>query len=169
MRILETTVCLLWISVIANSQELENPFEVVDSADGDRTEENILKWDDQIVEVTNTNPITFRGNDDIFLTVNSVQFAFSVDKKKYMASIEAETHNKGIVLISGDPKSPEIFCWMRPFMLTVDRAIFIVKVPRKDLDKIFFGFMPSDEKNRRYLYKASSVLKHFKSNKVSGQ
>jgi hypothetical protein len=145
------------LQILSYGKELHDPFEVIAV---EKKEDKLHQWNDQVVEASNNIPIRFFGNDGLYQKRDSIQFCFSVDKQSYLKSQEHEDQNRGIILISGNTESPVIYCWMRPFMLTKNRAEFVVTVPRKDLASISFAFIPK-EGNKRYLYKASSVMKYF--------
>jgi hypothetical protein len=148
---------MLHLPIIAYGQESRDPFEVIET---ERIEESAHVWDDQVVEANNAIPIKFTGNDAIRQNTDSVQITFSVDKETYLKSQEHQDQNRGVILFSGNPESPVLYCWMRPFMFSDKSAIFIVTVPRKNLDTMSLAFIPNNGR-KRYLYKVSSVMQHF--------
>jgi hypothetical protein len=86
-----------------------------------------------------------------------VTILFRVEVKKYRLSLRHPDRNRGVVLMSGRPASPDLYCFLRPFHVTESTADFIVLVSQKSLENVYLVFIPL-EGNRRYLYELKNAV-----------
>ena len=117
------------------------------------------RWDDQIVN-------TGGADGPKYVTINGwsnekndqVTVLFRVGVQQYNDSVRHLERTRGVVLMSGQPASPDFYCWLRPFHVTDKTADFIVLVSRKSAAHMYIAFIPH-EGSRRYLYSLGEAAK----------
>jgi hypothetical protein len=87
-------------------------------------------------------------------------FSFHVDSEMYQEALRHPDLNRGVRLMSGDPRFPLFTCWLRPFSIDEKMAWFVVKVPLDRPKGMCIAFIPETGK-KRHLYDLDEVALYF--------
>lgn len=166
MKIRTYIVFVISISVPAwSQQQTPDPFAQPNADDvPSNIDEGLHRWNDHIVDLDSKDHaeyLKFGNNAWMRVDKINVTLTFSVGQKEYEQAINHPDFNRGVALIAGNPEKPEIYCWMRPFMINSSQAIFIVTLPRDNMKKFYLAFIPYKGKSR-FLYNVADVANFYR-------
>lgn len=162
-------LAILWaafaISLVAQAED-DDPFAPAEPEvpSGEMVYDftEVHRWDNDVVSLGGENDpkivkwisgdsASHRGVDGKKLMLSS-----EIASKDYEEALKHPDLNRGIVLMSGDPRFPLLYCWLRPFSTHEGKAYFNLSVPVDQLRTTYVAFIPRTGK-KRFLYKLEDV------------
>jgi hypothetical protein len=107
--------------------------------------------DPKIVKWMSADRASHRGVDG-----KKLMLSFEIASRDYEEALRHRDLNRGVVLMSGDPRFPLLYCWLRPFSTHEGKVYFNLSVPVEQLKTTYVGFIPRTGK-KRFLYKLEDV------------
>ena len=93
----------------------------------------------------------------------TVECMVTIDTQHYLRAVDYYGGNRGAILMFRDPKNPPTFsalhCYLRPYSIKGDEAIFIIRIPREMLKKAYFAYIP-EQGDDRYLFSLDAYFAH---------